>query len=288
MKKLAIAVSLSASLLALGACSSSSDDSDVVVETNAGNITKEQFYNEMKDRFGDSVLREMVTLEVLNDKYEVSDSEIDERVKDMKDQLGEQFDMFLMQQGIQDEEALKDVLKMGMLQEKAVTEDIEVTEEEIEEEYKKQTTEIDAQHILVEDEETATQIKTELDEGGDFAALAKEHSTDEANKDKGGELGYFATGDMVPEFFEGAYNTDVGAISDPVQTNHGFHIIKVNDKRDIEDAESLEDMKESIKSQLLNAKIDPAAAQEKIDSIINDAKVDVKIKGFEDLFQTGE
>lgn len=288
MKKLAVAVTLSASLLALGACSSNNDDSDVVVETSAGNITKEQFYNEMKDRFGDSVLREMVTLEVLNDKYEVSDDEIETRVNDMKEQLGEQFDMFLMQQGIQDEEALKKALKMGMLQEKAVTEDIEVTEEEIEDEYKKQTTEIDAQHILVEDEETANNVKKELDEGGDFAALAKEHSTDEANKEQGGELGYFATGEMVPEFFEGAYNTEVGAISDPVQTSHGFHIIKVNDKREIEDAESLDDMKVDIEQQLMNQKIDPVAAQEKIDSLLEEANIDVKIEEFETLFETAE
>lgn len=288
MKKLAIAVTLSASLIALGACSSNSDESDVVVESNAGNITKEQFYNELKDRFGDSVLREMVTLEVLNDKYEVSEKEIDERVNDMKEQLGEQFDMFLMQQGIKDEEALKKVLKMGMLQEKAVTEDIEVTEEEIKNEYDKQITEINAQHILVEDEETANKVKQELDNGGDFAALAKEYSTDEANKDKGGELDYFASGDMVPEFFDGAYNTEVGAISDPVQTNHGFHIIKVNDKREKEDAGSFDDMKEDIERQLMNQKIDPVAAQEKIDGILNEADINVKIKEYEDLFKSGE
>lgn len=284
MKKLAIALTLSASLIALGACSSNSDDSDVIVETDAGNITKEQFYNEMKDRYGEMVLRDMVTLEVLNDIYDVNEDEIDERVEEMKEQLGEQFDMFLMQQGIRDEDALRKALKMGMLQELAVIEDIEVTDAEIEEEYEKQTTEIDAQHILVEDEETALKVKDELNDGGDFAALAQQYSTDDANKDNGGELGYFSSGDMVPEFFDGAFNTEIGAISEPIQSSFGFHIIKVNDKREMADAESFDDAKENIKRQIVNQKIDPAAAQEKIESILNDANINVKIKEFEELF----
>lgn len=275
---------LSAGLLALSACSSEESQSEIVVETNAGNITKEQFYNELKDRYGDIVLRDMVTLEVLSDKYEVSEDDINKRVEDMKEQLGEQFDFFLMQQGIKDEDALRKALRMGMLQEIAVTEDIEVTEEEIKEEYEKQTTEIDASHILVEDEETAKKVKNELDNGADFAELAKQYSTDEANKDDGGDLGYFSSGDMVPEFFDGAFNTEVGAISEPIESSFGFHIIKVNDKRKVADADSFEDSKEDIRRQLINQKVDPAAAQEKIESILNDANIKVKIKELEDLF----
>lgn len=284
MKKRTMTILLSAGLLALSACSSEESQSEIVVETNAGNITKEQFYNELKDRYGDIVLRDMVTLEVLSDKYEVSEDDINKRVEDMKEQLGEQFDFFLMQQGIKDEDALRKALRMGMLQEIAVTEDIEVTEEEIKEEYEKQTTEIDASHILVEDEETAKKVKNELDNGADFAELAKQYSTDEANKDDGGDLGYFSSGDMVPEFFDGAFNTEVGAISEPIESSFGFHIIKVNDKRKVADADSFEDSKEDIRRQLINQKVDPAAAQEKIESILNDANIKVKIKELEDLF----
>lgn len=285
MKKIAIAVTLTAGLLTLGACSSDKAESDVVVKTKAGDITKEEFYNELKDRYGEQVLREMVTIEVLNDKYKITDKEVDERIKEIKEQLGDQFDMVLQQQGIQDEAELKKVIKVSMLQEAAVTEDIKVTDEEIKEQYEKETTEIEAQHILVEDEETANKIKKDLDEGADFAKLAKDNSMDEENKDKGGDLGFFGFGDMVPEFFDAAYKIEAGKISEPVKSSYGYHVIKVNDKRKKENAESLEDRKEDIRRELVNEKIDPMEAQAKIAGILKEAKINVKINEFKDLFK---
>ena len=60
--------------------------------------------------------------------------------------------------------------------------------------------------------------------------LAKEFSEDPGSKDKGGDLGYFGKGHMVPEFEDAAFNTAVGQVSSPVKTQYGFHLIKVNDK----------------------------------------------------------
>lgn len=285
MKKLAFTALFIASVFLLGACSSKEE---VVVKTSTGEITKEEFYNELKDRYGEAVLREMVTLSILNDKYEVDENEVDERIAEVKEQLGDQFEMLIQQQGIQDEDELKRFMKANLLQEAAVTEGLEVSEDEIKAQYDKEITEIDAQHIVVEDEEDAVKIKKELDEGADFAKLAKKHSTDEANKNDGGNLGYFGYGEMVGEFFEAAYELEKDTISEPVQTSYGFHIIKVNDKREKEDIESFEDRKEAIERELLNSKIDPTEAQEKLNKIIKDAKIDVKIKEYENLFDIAE
>ncbi|MCF6233026.1 MAG: peptidylprolyl isomerase [Rhodobacteraceae bacterium] len=87
-----------------------------------------------------------------------------------------------------------------------------------------------AAHILVETEEEAKQIKVDLDAGTDFADMAREKSTGPSGPN-GGDLGWFSAGAMVPEFEEAVVGMDVGGISDPVQTQFGWHLIILNEKR---------------------------------------------------------
>jgi peptidyl-prolyl cis-trans isomerase C len=90
--------------------------------------------------------------------------------------------------------------------------------------------EVHARHILVPTEEEAKEIEAELKKGADFATLAKEKSKDPGAAD-GGDLGYFTKDQMVPAFSDVAFKLDKGQISDPVHTQFGWHIIKVEDKR---------------------------------------------------------
>jgi peptidyl-prolyl cis-trans isomerase C len=91
--------------------------------------------------------------------------------------------------------------------------------------------EVRARHILVENEDEAKAVLASVKKGGDFAALAKEKSKDPGSAAEGGDLGYFAKDQMVPEFSEIAFKLDKGQVSDPVKTQFGWHIIKVEDKR---------------------------------------------------------
>ncbi|MGZ5851595.1 MAG: peptidylprolyl isomerase [Hyphomicrobium sp.] len=91
--------------------------------------------------------------------------------------------------------------------------------------------EIEARHILVDSEEKAKELHAKIVAGADFAQLAKENSTDTGSKDQGGVLGYFGHGQMVPEFEAAAFKLEKGQVSEPVHTNFGWHIIKVDDRR---------------------------------------------------------
>ncbi len=90
--------------------------------------------------------------------------------------------------------------------------------------------EVHARHILVPTEAEAKEIEDALKKGADFATLAKERSKDPGAAD-GGDLGYFTKDQMVPEFSAAAFKLEKGQISDPVHTQFGWHIIKVEDKR---------------------------------------------------------
>ena len=90
--------------------------------------------------------------------------------------------------------------------------------------------EVHARHILVETEDEAKQVVEELKKGADFAELAKKKSKDPGASD-GGDLGFFTKDQMVPEFSAAAFSLEPGKVSDPVKSQFGWHVIKVEEKR---------------------------------------------------------
>lgn len=104
--------------------------------------------------------------------------------------------------------------------------------------------EYDASHILVESEDEAKAIKAMLDDGADFAELAREKSTGPSGPN-GGALGWFGAGRMVPEFEAAVVSLDVGEVSEPVQTQFGWHVVTLNDTRKTQ-APAFEDIREQL------------------------------------------
>ena len=131
-------------------------------------------------------------------------------------------------------------LQMRALHSEVVDKEVadKVTDADIRARYDKQiaetppVNEVHARHILVKTKEEAEAIIKQLDGGADFQKLANEHTTDPSGKTSGGDLGYFGPGQMVPEFEAAALALDVGGYTKtPVQTQFGWHIIMVEDKR---------------------------------------------------------
>lgn len=152
-----------------------------------------------------------------------------------------------------------------------------VTDEEVEKFYKDNEEEfgesnmVKASHILVEDLEEAKKIKSELDDGADFADLAQEYSSC-PSKDKGGDLGFFGKGAMVKEFEDAAFAMEVGEISEPVKTQFGYHIIKVTDKK-VEPKQELKAIMERLRQSLTKRK-----QQEVYVKKINDLRTKYDVK----------
>jgi peptidyl-prolyl cis-trans isomerase C len=136
--------------------------------------------------------------------------------------------------------------------------------------------EVQARHILVEAEDKAKEIADKLANGADFAALAKENSTDPGSKDDGGMLGYFGRGQMVPSFEEAAFALQKGEISKPVQSQFGWHIIKVEDRRQ-RPPPAFEEVKDRIIGSMI---------QSKAQSVANDLRSKAEIEYVDEAIKT--
>lgn len=109
-------------------------------------------------------------------------------------------------------------------------------------------TEWNASHILVDSEEKATELKAEIDGGADFAEVAKANSSD-GSAASGGDLGWFGTGQMVPEFETAVQELENGQVSQPVQSQFGWHLVKLVDTRDTT-APTIDEARPQIENQL--------------------------------------
>ncbi|WP_439407738.1 peptidylprolyl isomerase [Bradyrhizobium sp. DASA03076] len=141
--------------------------------------------------------------------------------------------------------------------------------------------EVRARHILVETEDEAKAVKAELDKGADFADLAKKKSKDPGSAD-GGDLGFFTKEQMVPEFSAVAFTLEPGKISDPVKSQFGWHIIKVEEKRNRK-APEFDQVKPQIEQYVTRkaqadyvAKLRTEAKVERLDQPAADASKDAK------------
>ncbi|MFP4373255.1 MAG: peptidylprolyl isomerase [Spirochaetaceae bacterium] len=208
--------------------------------------------NDMKSNILEGMINEELLHQEAQDKdISAAESEVEEQIGQYKGQYGDEgFEQALANAGL-DEDQLRDEIARSLtiqkLLEQEVTSGIEVGDDEVREFYDEntemfeQSQSVKASHILIEtgdaesDEDKedararAEELLTELEEGADFAELAREHSEGPSAPD-GGSLPRFSRGEMVPSFEEAAFALEPGETSDVVETRFGFHIIRVEEK----------------------------------------------------------
>jgi parvulin-like peptidyl-prolyl isomerase len=195
----------------------------------------------------------------------VTDEEVDKRLEEVKQQsFGGDEDAYqaaLKEQGLTEEAALQ-LLRDRILSEKIseeVTSEVEVTDEDVQAYYEENQAQFEqpasrkVRHILVKSKALADRIHRELENGADFAQLAKRYSEDPGSKNEGGEL-TAQKGATVPPFDKTAFELDTGELSDPVKTQFGWHIIEAVDDVVEANTQDLSAVEEQIRATLLDEK----------------------------------
>jgi len=241
----------------------------VLLQTEAGSVLLNEY---RKTYLEDIIMRKLLEEDVVNKNITLTAEKKEEIFNDhyeyflLQNQLTEeQFVNILNMQGIgglADYKALfmeqnEMVLLINELQ-SSIIDSVEVSDAEIEEYYNNNKArftveeQVQASHILVEDEATAKEILDKLNSGSDYAELAKEYSID-GSASRGGNLGFFPRGRMVKPFEEAAFALEVGEISGIVKTDFGYHIIMVTDRQEAGTI-SLEESRDNIRDTLLHQK----------------------------------
>jgi foldase protein PrsA len=259
---IAAIISIAAIYIAL----TGSDDNAIVATVGSEKITKDEFYDALVKYYGADTLENMITDKIIEAETKKADINItDAEIQSEMDRIIEAYggqETFNQQMALSGTtpEALEADIASYLKTLKLLEPRIAVTEEEIStyfeenRDYFVQPEQVEASHILVENETAANKVKALLKDGKDFAELAAEFSMDSSNAQNGGELGYFGRGEMVEAFEAAAFSLKINEISDPVKTEFGYHIIKVTDRQEALET-SLEANRPEIEETLKNEKL---------------------------------
>jgi foldase protein PrsA len=213
-------------------------DQKTVATVNGQKISKGELDSKLEQQGGKAALAQMVQQDLIFQyakahNIDVTDKEVQAKLDEISGHFPPgQFESMLKAQGMSMDDAKK-LVRENLLTKKAVDANITVTDAQVNDYLKQQhlqigqPSQVQARHILVKTQGQANAIEAQLKKGADFATLAKGNSIDPGSKDKGGELGWFGPGQMVPAFQKAAFALQPGQISAPVQTPFGWHVIQV-------------------------------------------------------------
>ncbi len=250
---------------------------DFLVQKSPEGKTMEQV---LKQNVLDKLVIEKIIMQKAKaDKILATDKDVEKEIDGYKKMVGgdKEFTKFLEANGMKIEDfkaGIKKEITVDKYKEKYLK-SLKLEDKDLKAYYEKNKAKyetIKASHILVKTEAEAKAIAKQLKNGADFGELAKK-SIEPGAAEKKGDLGYFARGQMVPEFEKAAFALKVGEISDPVKTEYGYHIIKVTDKK-----ESFDQVKDEVKKDIENDRF-----EERLKSLQKEADIKTYIENVEKL-----
>lgn len=303
LEKLFILMLVMLTLVGCGKIPTLESGEEAVATLEEGKISVDSLYKEIKDKYGISVLVDLIDKTILDAKYtEETDDEKDyikeqiDKVKEMAESYSMTYLEVINYYGYETEDDFKEYLSLTYKRDLAVDEYIASTlkEKEIKKYYEDEVYgEINVKHILIEPdtldgmtteekekaekeaEKKAKEVIKKLKDGEDWDKLAKEYSDDTSNSEKGGDLGWISTGDTVEEFETAAFNLKKGKYTTtPVKSSFGYHVIyKVDEK----EKPKFEDSKESIIETLVDEKLeeDSSLYYEALKQIRKNSKLEI-------------
>src|SRR5579864_6224597 len=272
-------------------CASKEDQA--IATVNGEKITKGQLDDRLEGQAGKPTLQQMVDQALVlqyasQNHITVTDAEIQTQLQQLEARFPPgQFDTILKNQGLTMDDA-KTIVKVQQIVKKAVDKNITITNAQITDFYNRNKSlfstpaQVRARHILVKTKPEANSIEAQLRSGANFAVLAQKYSVDPGTKDKGGDLGFFGQTQMVAPFASTAFSLNPGQISAPVQTQFGWHIIQVEEKRPAH-TDSLAEATPKVRDDLMQQQ---ESAQEGpfIESLRTGAKIDIADPRFNPLW----
>ncbi len=235
-----------------------------VAVVNGQPITKDQLYDRMLESTGKQSLAQLIDEALINQAVteagvSVTAEEIEQEIAAIRSQLGGEanFKAALAANSISLEQ-LRSAQGLQLKLRKLLSKQITVTDEALRQFFAANQAQFDqrqahAQHILVATEEEAKAVKAELEEGADFATVAKDRSTDPSAQSNGGDLGTFGRGTMVPEFEQVVFSLKPGEISEPFATQFGWHVVYLVSMEGT--APDLAAMQDQVREVYLNAQV---------------------------------
>lgn len=287
---------LATALLTVSLAACGGGNSGSVVTVNGQAITHSDLDQKLESSPASrGTLQQMVT-NTLIDQYakdhniSVSSAEIAKVEDQYKSQYPNgQWDELLKARGLSEQD-VQDLIRRQVILDKAVGGNIKITDAQIKAYFDKNHAQFDkpamarARHILVPDPKTAQKVEADLKSGKDFAAEAKQYSTDPGSRDKGGELGWFRKGQMVPAFENYAFSGPLNQTSQPIKSPFGYHIIQVEERKPAEKA-TLASTHDQIAQQLRQQQEAPLIPQF-LQQLQSQAKIEVQDPRFEGIFPT--
>ncbi|MBC5810230.1 MAG: peptidylprolyl isomerase [Candidatus Eremiobacteraeota bacterium] len=265
-----------------------------VATVNGQGISRSEFETKLetlpqaKQIFTQMVQGVLIDQYARDNKVTVSDADVKKKEEEIKAKYpAGQFEQILKSQNLTEADVQK-ILRQQLILGKAIGPNIKISDADVKAYLAKSHATLDtpeqvrARHILVPDLKTAQEVEAKLKGGAKFEDTAQKYSTDPQSKVKGGELGFFSRGQMVPSFQAAAFSQPAGVVGPPVKSPFGYHIIQVEERKKAQVAtlaNSGEKIRATLTSQQEGQQI-PAFLQK----LRNDAKITINDAALQDAF----